>query len=125
MKASRPVYINLLRIRLPIPGIISILHRVSGVVIFLGLPLLLYLLAQSLTSQDSFDRLSLTLAEPGMKLAVWVILAAVVWHFLAGIRHLLMDMGLGETLRGGRFSAYLVLVLAAIIIILLGIALWW
>lgn len=123
MKA-RPVYLNLCRIRLPLPAIVSILHRISGVIIFLGLPLLLYLLSQSLGSQDSFDRLSVILAKPIMKLLVWIILAATTGHFLAGIRHLLMDMGIGESLRGGRTSAYTVVIVTAVAVILLGMWIW-
>lgn len=124
MKAYRPVYLNILRIRLPIPGIVSILHRVSGVVIFLGLPLLLYLLHYSLISQESFDRLTTILEWPELKLILWVILSAVTWHVIAGIRHLLMDMGFAETLKGGRISGLIVIVLSAAIILLLGMWLW-
>ncbi len=124
MKAHRQVYLNLWRIRFPIPAIVSILHRISGVVIFLGLPLILYLLSRSLMSQDSFDSLSTTLEQPGFKLVLWILLAAVVGHFLAGIRHLLMDMGIGEGLKAGRRSAGLVLLLTAILVILLGLWIW-
>lgn len=124
MRASRPVFLNLLRIRLPIPGIVSIFHRISGVVIFLGLPLLLYLLHQSLQSQERFDQLLNTVAHPEMKLILWILLAAITWHVLAGIRHLLMDMGIAESLKGGRASAIMVMILSGLIILLLGVWLW-
>lgn len=124
MKAYRPVYLNILRIRLPIPGIVSILHRMSGVVIFLGLPLLLYLLHRSLISQESFDQLTMTLARPELKWVLWAILAAVTWHVIAGIRHLLMDMGFGESLKAGRVSGLIVILLSGVIILLLGMWLW-
>lgn len=125
MKASqRPVFLNLWRIKFPMPAIISILHRISGVVIFLGLPLLLYLLSQSLNSQDSFDHLITLTATPGMKWALWIVCAAVIVHFLAGIRHLFMDIGWGESLYVARRSAYVVATAAALIIILLGVWIW-
>jgi len=124
MKQARPVYLNLWRIRLPIPGIVSILHRISGVIIFLGLPYLLYLLNLSLHSPETFNQLSMQLSNPGQKLWLWIILSAVAWHFFAGIRHLLMDAGVGESLRGGRAGAWIVIVLSAIVIILLGIGIW-
>ncbi len=124
MKAARPVYLNLLRIKLPIPGIVSILHRVSGVVIFLGLPFLLYILHHSLISQNSFDHLKQVLAMPGNKFILWVVLAAVVWHVLAGIRHLLMDVGVGESLTAARMTAWLVAIISFGLILLLGVWLW-
>ncbi len=124
MKAARPVYLNLLRIKLPIPGIVSILHRVSGVVIFLGLPFLLYILHHSLISQNSFDHLQQVLAMPGNKFILWVVLAAVIWHVLAGIRHLLMDVGVGESLTAARMTAWFVAVISLGLILLLGVWLW-
>lgn len=124
MKATRPVYLNLWRIKFPMPAIVSILHRISGVVIFLGLPFLLYLLNKSLISQESFDHLAKQMSNPGMKWLLWIILSAFVGHFLAGIRHLVMDTGFGESLRGGRISAFLVFILSLMIIIGLGIWIW-
>lgn len=123
MKA-RPVFLNLWRIKFPLPAVVSILHRISGVVIFFGLPFLLYLLSRSLVSQENFDRLHQDLAAPGMKLILWIIVAALTGHFFAGIRHLLMDMGFGEGLRGGRVTAYLVMVIAILIILVTGMWIW-
>lgn len=124
MKATRPVYINLWRIQFPVTAVVSVLHRISGIVIFFSLPFFLYLLQQSLVSQDSFDQLTVFLSHAGVKLITWIALSAVAWHFIAGVRHLLMDMGYGEELKPGRASAYAVFIITAIIVILLGIALW-
>ena len=118
VKTGRPVYLNLLQIRLPIPGLVSILHRISGIVIFLGLPFLLYLLHRSLKSQSDFDSLTQFLTHTEIKFVLWIILAAITWHLLAGIRHLLMDIGIGESLRAARITAMTVLILAVIIILL-------
>ncbi len=124
MKANRPVYLNLGRIRFPLPAIISILHRTSGVIIFLSLPILLYLLAHSLESQTSFDYLLNNLANPFLKIVLWIAVSAIFFHFFAGIRHLIMDMGIGESLRGGRISAAIVAIASALVIIFTGAWLW-
>jgi succinate dehydrogenase / fumarate reductase cytochrome b subunit len=124
VKQKRPVYLNLTQIRFPIPAIISILHRMSGVLLFLLLPLFLWLLSQSLHSADSFSAVQDTFASPVLRFFVWVMLSSLAYHLIAGIRHLLMDAGIGETLKGARLSSYLVLFLAIISILLLGIWLW-
>jgi succinate dehydrogenase / fumarate reductase, cytochrome b subunit len=124
VKVERPIFLNLWRIRFPATAIVSILHRVSGVIIFLGLPFLLYLLSKSLISQERFDQLSTSLTAPGMKFVIWIILSAVVGHFFAGIRHLLMDIGMAESLKAGRVTAWLVLIISFLIIIILGLWLW-
>ena len=121
---QRPVYLNLLQIRQPLPAIVSVLHRISGVILFLLLPFLLWLLAKSLTSEAAFDALKQPLAHPVLRFFIWVVLSALIYHLVAGIRHLLMDMGIGETLKGGRIGAYLVLVISIIFIIFAGISLW-
>lgn len=124
MKDKRPVNLNLLKIRFPAAAIVSILHRVSGVIVFLLLPLLLWLLSQSLASVATFNALHADLMQPGLKFFVWALLSALLYHFVAGIRHLFMDAGIGETLIGGKLSAYLVFALSAMGIILLGVWLW-
>lgn len=124
MKKKRPVYLNLLAIKQPITAIISILHRASGAVLFLLIPFLLWTLAVSLNSPTAFDNLHTTLANPILKFIVWISLAALIYHLLAGIRHLLMDIGLGESLVAARFSAKAVAILALIFIVLAGVWLW-
>ena len=81
MKATRPVYLNLWRIRFPVTAIVSILHRISGVVIFLGLPFLLYILSQSLSRKIVLIKLLPCWQNPAMKLILWILLAAVTLHF--------------------------------------------
>ncbi len=123
MSLQRPIYLNLLQIRLPCPGLVSILHRTSGILIFLLLPFLFCLLAASL-HEDSFNQIQNWLARPWLRFTIWVILSALTYHLVAGIRHLLMDAGIGENLKIARFSAYLTLIISAILIALLGIWLW-
>jgi len=121
---QRPKNLNLLTIRLPIPAIISILHRISGFILFLLIPLMLWALDLSLSSPDDFDNLHLFLSSPLMKFLIWGFLSAFIYHFFAGIRHLLMDVHLGDELKSGRFSAKLTLVISVVFIILAGIWLW-
>lgn len=124
MKNKRPVNLNLLTIRFPIPAIVSILHRITGVFIFLLIPFMLWALDQSLTSQQDFDALQQYLNTPFIKFMVWCVLAAFIFHLVAGIRHLFMDMGVGEELKSGRLSAQITLILSVVLIVLAGIWLW-
>lgn len=124
MSKQRPKNLNLFTIRFPIPAIISILHRISGVILFLLIPFMLWGLSLSLSSPQDFDDLHLFLSSPFMKLLIWGCLAAFIYHFIAGIRHLLMDVHVGEELKSGRLSAQLTLAVSIILIILAGIWLW-
>lgn len=124
MNKKRPVNLDLTTIKLPIMAIASILHRLAGIVLFLLLPLMLYYLHLSLAGPESFANLQLTLASPIHKLLMWAFLAALTYHLLAGIRHLLMDIGFGEQLHQGRQSAALVIGCSVIIVLLLGIWIW-
>jgi succinate dehydrogenase / fumarate reductase cytochrome b subunit len=122
---KRPVYLNLMQIRMPIPAIVSILHRASGLILFLLLPLLLWLLSSSLYSTNSFDALQETLASHLLlRFFIWVVLSSLIYHLIAGIRHLIMDMGIGESLKAARFSAVVVMVISAVCVLFLGIWLW-
>lgn len=120
---SRPVHLDLTHMKFPPMAIISIMHRVSGVLLFLLLPFMLYLLHTSLQSEVTFSQLQIMLAAPDMKFLLWVLFSAVAFHFLAGIRHMLMDCGLTETLEAGRFTAYLIIVLEVIVMIAAGVLL--
>ena len=124
MKDKRPKNLNLLTIRLPIPAIVSILHRISGVILFLLIPFALWGLNLSLSSPDAFDDLHAFLSTPWMKCVMWASLSAFIYHFVAGVRHLLMDIHLGEELKSGRLSALLTLIISILLIILVGIWLW-
>ncbi len=124
MKQARPINLNLFTIHFPIPSIVSILHRISGVLLFLLIPFMLWGLSLSLTSQQDFDALRQFFAHSYMKFIIWVSLAAFIFHFVAGIRHLLMDIHVGETLKGGRLTAMITFGVSFLLIILAGIWLW-
>ncbi|MFC3908870.1 succinate dehydrogenase, cytochrome b556 subunit [Legionella dresdenensis] len=124
MNQKRPVNLDLGTMKFPPMAIASILHRVSGVVMFLLLPLMIYFLDLSLKGRESYDAVLVMLANPVYKLAVWAFMAALGYHLLAGIRHLAMDLGFGEELSAGRRSAILVIVLSVIVTIILGFWIW-
>ena len=105
----RPKHLDLTKIKLPLPGFISILHRISGAGLFLMLPFLLWLLEMSLSTETSFDKLQGVLAHPLAKLVLIGLLWSYLHHFCAGIRFLLLDMHKGIDLPTARKSAGAVL----------------
>jgi len=122
---SRPVYLNLVAIRLPVPGIVSILHRVSGAVLFLfALPLLLWAVQASLASAESFAALKTVLAHPLVKLVTIGFVWAYLHHFCAGIRYLLIDVHIGDDLAPARRSSVIVLVVSLLLTLFVAVRLW-
>ncbi len=124
MNKNRPVNLDLATIKLPITAYVSILHRVSGVILFAGVAILLSMLDCSLDSPESFASLQNSLQQPLIQLLIWGTLAALAYHMVAGVRHLIMDCGIGETLEGGRLGAKILLVVAIVLIILAGVWVW-
>ncbi len=124
MKDNRPINLDFTTLRLPLPAITSFLHRVSGVFIFAGTAVLLWLLAESLTSEQGFINVQQWLDTFWVKLLLWSVLAGLLYHLIAGIRHLLMDMDIGETLEGGRLGAKLIIIFSVVAIVLAGVWLW-
>lgn len=125
MNRNRPVNLQLSTIKFPVTAIVSILHRISGIILLAGVLVLMWMLDQSLRSEESFESLATLLGHPLAQFIIWGILAALGYHLLAGLRHLVMDMNIGESLRAGRFSATLVLVLSVVLIIAAGVWLLW
>lgn len=124
MKPKRPKYLNLIQIRLPLPGWVSFLHRVSGAVLFLALPLLLSLFQRSLASPESFAALRDCLSGPLPKLIALGLLWAYLHHFFAGLRFLALDMHWGIGLPAARKTSWAVFALSLCILLVLGVALW-
>lgn len=120
----RPKNINLTTIRLPLPALVSILHRASGFVLFLLIPLLLWGLQRSLQSPAGFEQVLQLAAHPFMKLVLLGIAWAFFHHFLAGLRHLALDMHWGAELAQARLTSKLVLVLSLLLTLLTGVKLW-
>ena len=109
-KDNRPVNLNLLTISLPIIGVSSILHRISGLAIFFSFPLVVWLFSVSLKSEESFVVLTNLLQSSFlMKVMTYLILVGFSYHLLAGFKKLLSDaFGIGETLESGRILSWLV-----------------
>ena len=121
---SKPVHLNLLTIAFPLTAIVSILHRISGVILFLVIPVLLWALAYSLTSSEHFAKISACLSAPFSKFCLWVILSSLLYHLIAGTRHILMDLGVAESKTEGRVTGLIVFTISIFGILVLGYYLW-
>ncbi|WP_313105624.1 succinate dehydrogenase, cytochrome b556 subunit [Stutzerimonas nitrititolerans] len=124
MKSQRPVNLDLRTIKLPITAYTSILHRVSGVILFVGVAIMLLALDASLSSEEGFAEVKAYLSSPLAKLIVWALLSALLYHLVAGIRHLIMDAGHGETLEGGKLGSKIVIAVSVVLILLAGVWIW-
>lgn len=124
IKKTRPKYLDLGTIRLPLPGYVSILHRVSGVGIFLMLWLLLLLFDRSLGSAESFAQYKDMVGNPLVKLILLGLLWAYLHHFCAGIRFLFLDLHKGIDLPTARKTSVAVLAVSLILTVVIGAKLW-
>ena len=124
MNKKRPVNLDIGTIQLPITSYVSILHRVSGVVLFAAIAIFLWVLDASLSSEESFNAVKECIGSTFCQFIIWASLAALAYHMVAGIRHLIMDFGIGETLEGGQLGAKIALIVAAVLIILAGVWVW-
>lgn len=105
-RPDRPVTLPLMRLRLPVTGWVSFLHRISGVLLFLCLPLALYALERSLAGPEAFDEIRRQMAQPAARILLLLAVWALAHHLFAGIRHLLMDLHVGVSLVAARRSAF-------------------
>lgn len=124
MQKNRPKNLNLMSIRLPINALVSILHRVSGAILYLILPLLLLSLQLSLKSADDYQQLANLMRSPIIKLMLIGLAWAFFHHFFAGIRHLAMDVHWMTSLQKARFSGRVVLWLGAIAVVIFTVVIW-
>jgi len=121
---KRPVNLDVTTIKLPLPAYTSILHRVAGILLFVAMGWALYGLHLSLMSAESFESLKELCSSTPVKLGVWIILSALIYHCVAGIKHLLMDVDIGDGKESGKVGAIVTLVVSAILIILAGGWIW-
>jgi succinate dehydrogenase / fumarate reductase cytochrome b subunit len=124
MSSDRPVNLDLTTFRFPITAIASILHRVSGVVLFFGSFILMALLGMSLDNEASFADALALLDNGFVAFIIWGVLAALAYHFVAGVKHLFMDMGYGETLETGPIFAKISMASAVVLMVLAGVWVW-
>ena len=125
IKKKRPKNLDLPTIRLPLPGILSIIHRISGAGLFLLLPFLLWLFQGSLTSPETFASVKGVVAHPLVK----IVLLGLIWfymhHFCAGIRYLLLDLHKGVELEAARLSSKIVFVVSIVLTLIIGARVLW
>ncbi|MHB1592226.1 MAG: succinate dehydrogenase, cytochrome b556 subunit [Sulfuricella sp.] len=124
MANRRPRYLNLFRIKLPLPGVVSFLHRVSGALLFVAIPLFLVVFQLTLDSPASFDKVRQGLGSPLVKLVLIGLLWGYSHHFFAGLRFLAMDMGFGMELGKTRRNSWLVMAFSLMLTAMIGGWLW-
>ncbi|MCW8354813.1 MULTISPECIES: succinate dehydrogenase, cytochrome b556 subunit [Marinomonas] len=125
MNKKRPVNLDISTISMPVTAIVSILHRVTGIILFVGLAFLFYAFDLSLESQEGFDQVVNALQTNFLvKFVIWGVVSALMYHFVAGVKHLFMDMGYFEELESGRSAAIANIVIAVVLIVLAGVWIW-
>ena len=122
MKDGRPVNLDISTMKLPITAWASISHRASGILTIPIFALFLWALQLSLESKESFQILQDNLSAPLTKVFILLVLTVYSYHLLAGIKHLIMDLGYGETFEGGVIGAKLLFACTGISFILIS---WW
>ena len=124
MNKKRPKHLALHQIKLPLPGIVSILHRVSGLLLFIALPFLLLMLQYSLSSIETYTQLMDVLGNPLLKVLLIGLLWAFMHHFCAGLRYLAIDFHLVRDLAHARNSSRVVMAVSLVLTFLAGVKLW-
>lgn len=124
MNTERPVNLSLTKFSFPIMAIASITHRITGVLLFVGIAYLLWLLSLALDSAEGFNQAAQTLSAPLPKLVMLAIMAALLFHIFAGVKHMFMDFHLGDSLEAARLGSQLVFVLTVVATAMVGAWLW-
>jgi succinate dehydrogenase / fumarate reductase cytochrome b subunit len=124
MNKQRPKHLALHQIKLPLPGIVSVLHRISGLILFCALPLLLLMLQYSLASIETYTQLLDVLANPLLKLMLLGLLWAFLHHFCAGLRYLAIDAHYVRNLAQARNSSKAVMAVSLALTVLMGVKIW-
>ena len=122
-KNKRPVYLNLFKIRLPVTGVVSIIHRATGALLVLLLPVALYLLQRSLQDPEAFARIASSAATLPGRLVWLLIVWAFAQHFFSGVRHLLLDVDIGIERTQARRGAWFAFIATAVVVLLAGVCL--
>ena len=119
-----PIFLNLLKIQLPIAGVSSILHRISAVGIFVLLLPFSVVLVLASNSEEGFSTASYLLSFNSIKILLVLLLTGLTYHYISGIRHLVMDFGYWQTLNAGKISAILTIFLSGLISLILLVVVW-
>jgi succinate dehydrogenase / fumarate reductase cytochrome b subunit len=125
-KKERPVFISVspFTFAFPFTALASIAHRITGVLLFLGIGYLLWLLSLALGSEAGFAEAQAIMAAPFAKFVLWAVLSMLIFHILAGVKHLLLDFHVGDTFEAASVSAYIVVGLSVMLAIATGVWIW-
>jgi len=121
---QRPINLDLTKFSFPLPALTSITHRVAGVILFVGIIFLLCTLSGSLESAEGFAAAKQSMTTGFGSFITWGLLSALAFHFVAGIKHLFMDIGIGETKESGKVAAIITIILSVVLIALAGVWVW-
>lgn len=121
---DRPVNLDLTKFSFPLPALASITHRITGVILFVGIAFGLYALDLSLESPAGFAAAQGLMDGLIGKFIAWGLLTALGYHLVAGIKHLLLDWDIGDTLEGARTGTSIVIAAAVILSVLAGVWVW-
>ncbi|MEH6650930.1 MAG: succinate dehydrogenase, cytochrome b556 subunit [Motiliproteus sp.] len=125
MNKTRPVNLDLRTIKQPLPAISSILHRITGIILFVGVAFMLYAFDLSLESEQGFNAIADMLSDNFfVKFIAWGLVSALLYHFFAGIKHLIMDCGYCEELESGTMIAKATLAAGVVSVLLAGVWIW-
>lgn len=124
MNQQRPINLDLTKFSFPLPALTSITHRVAGVILFVGIIFLLCALSCSLESAEGFAETKKAMTTGFGSFITWGLLSALAYHFVAGVKHLLMDIGIGETKESGLYAAIFTIIASGVLIILAGVWVW-
>ncbi len=125
-KKERPVYISVspFEFAFPFTALASIAHRITGVLLFLGIGYLLWLLSIALESEAGFAQAASALAAPFAKFVLWAVLSMLIYHILAGVKHMFLDFHIGDTFEAATSATYAVVGLSVILALATGVWLW-
>ncbi len=115
MKDKRPINLDITTIKFPLAAIASILHRISGMGLFFGVGILLYFLQISLRSEVEFERVAILFDGLLMTSLLGLILLALIYHLIAGIKHLLLDLGVGESKQGAKTGTIIMWIMCVLV----------
>ncbi|PKH01480.1 succinate dehydrogenase, cytochrome b556 subunit [Psychromonas sp. MB-3u-54] len=124
MRRDRPINLDLTTVQFPITATASILHRISGIIVFIALAIFLMLLNQSLTSETDFNNVMGYIDNFFIGLIIWAALTGLVYHIVFGVRHMIQDLGYWEELESAALSAKVGFIITAILSVLTGVLVW-
>ena len=124
MKTDRPVNLNLFSMSWPLAALASITHRITGVVLFVGVGFALYALDMALASPAGYVEAVALARTPFGMLVFWGLLLALIYHILAGVKHLLLDFHFGDSLQAAQIGAIVVIIATIVVTGIVGASLW-